>query len=54
MHDAIPELEAARKALKLAIKKARKGSDEHQSRAAEILRRAAAEVDGLSDDEVDL
>ncbi len=54
MHDAIPELEAARKALKLALKKARKGNEEQQRRAAEILRRAAAEVDGLGDDEVDL
>lgn len=54
MQDAAPELEAARKALKQALKKARKGSDEHQRRAAEILRRAAAEVDGLGDDEVDL
>ncbi len=52
--DAIPELEAARKALKQALKKARKGSDEQQRRAAEILRRAAAEVEGLGDDEVDL
>ncbi|MBE7733447.1 PadR family transcriptional regulator [Devosia faecipullorum] len=54
MHDAIPELEAARKALKQALKKARKGSDEQQRRAADILRRAAAEVDGLGDDEVDI
>ncbi|MFD1253715.1 MULTISPECIES: PadR family transcriptional regulator [Devosia] len=54
MHDATPELEAARKALKLALKKARRGSEEQQRRAAEILRRAAAEVDGLGDDEVDL
>lgn len=54
MQDAAPELEAARKALKQALKKARKGSDEHQRRAAEILRRAAAAVDGLGDDEVDL
>ncbi|KKB08337.1 hypothetical protein VE26_14855 [Devosia chinhatensis] len=54
MHDAVPELEAARKALKQALKKARKGSDEQQRRAADILRRAAAEVDGLADDEVDL
>lgn len=54
MHDATPELETARKALKLALKKARAGSEEHQRRAAEILRRAAAEVEGLGDDEVDL
>lgn len=54
MHDATPDLEAARKALKAAIRKARRGSEEQQSRAAEILRRAAAEVEALSDDEVDL
>ncbi|WIY53072.1 helix-turn-helix transcriptional regulator [Devosia sp. YIM 151766] len=54
MHDAVPELEAARKALKEALKRARKGSDEQQRRAADILRRAAAEVSGLGDDEVDI
>lgn len=54
MRDATPELEAARKALKQALKKARKGSEEQQRRAADILRRAAAEVDGLGDDEVDI
>lgn len=54
MHDAVPELEAARKTLKEALKKARRGSDEQQKRAAEILRRAAAEVVALGDDEVDL
>jgi DNA-binding PadR family transcriptional regulator len=54
MHDAVPELEAARKTLKDAIKKARRGSDDQQRQAAEILRRAAAEVVALGDDEVDL
>ena len=55
LHDAVPELDAARKALKSAIKAARRGSEEHQRRAAEILRRAAAEVDALrDDDDVDL
>ena len=53
LHDAVPELELARKALKQAIRKARHGNDEQQRRAAEILRRAAAEVDALGDD-VDL
>jgi DNA-binding PadR family transcriptional regulator len=42
LHDVVPELDAARKALKGAIKKARHGSEDHQRRAAEILRRAAA------------
>lgn len=54
LHDAVPELDAARKALKGAIRKARHGSEDHQRRAAEILRRAAAEVDALSEDDVDL
>src|SRR5690606_23622223 len=54
MKDAIPELDAARKALKAALKKARHGSDEQQARAAEILRRAAAELDGLAEDDIDL
>lgn len=54
LHDAVPELDQARKALKSAIRKARHGSEEHQRRAAEILRRAAAEVDGLGEDDVDL
>ncbi|WP_297106479.1 PadR family transcriptional regulator [uncultured Devosia sp.] len=54
MHDAAPELEAARKALKDAIKKARKGSADQQRRAAEILRRAASEVGGLGEDDIDI
>ncbi|SMQ85867.1 DNA-binding transcriptional regulator, PadR family [Devosia lucknowensis] len=54
MHDAVPELEASRKVLKDAIKKARRGTEDQQRRAAEILRRAAAEVNGLGDDEVDI
>lgn len=54
MKDAIPELEAARKALKQAIGKVRHGDEDQQRRAAEILRRAAAEVARLGDDDVDL
>jgi len=54
MADATPELEAARKALKQALKKARRGSADQQRRAADILHRAAAEVNGLGDDEVDI
>jgi len=54
MPGAVPELDEARKALKQALKKARHGSEDHQRRAAEILRRAAAEVDGLHEDDVDL
>ncbi|WP_254082029.1 PadR family transcriptional regulator [Devosia sp. WQ 349K1] len=55
MHDVVPELDAARKAVKQAIKKARTGSDDVQLRAAEILRRAAADIEALGqDDDVDL
>lgn len=54
LHDAVPELDAARKALKGAIRKARHGSEDHQRRAAEILRRAAAAVEALGEDDVDL
>ena len=54
MHDAVPELDQARKALKAAIRKARHASEDQQRRAAEILRRAAAEVDALGEDDVDL
>lgn len=54
LKDVIPELEAARKALKAAIKKARRAGEDQQRRAADILRRAAAEVDGLGEDDVDL
>ena len=46
--------EAYKAELKQAIKKARRGSEDQQRRAADILRRAAAEVDGLGDDEVDI
>ncbi|WP_224704406.1 PadR family transcriptional regulator [Devosia aquimaris] len=54
MADVVPELNHARRALKAAIKKARRGGDEQQHRAAEILRRAAAEIDALDQDDVDI
>jgi DNA-binding PadR family transcriptional regulator len=54
LKDVVPELNQARRALKAAIKTARCGSQDQQHRAAAILRRAAAEVEALSDDEVDL
>lgn len=50
----VPELNDARRALKAAIKSARKGSEEQQHRAAAILRRAAAEIAALNDDDVDI
>jgi DNA-binding PadR family transcriptional regulator len=54
LNDAVPELDTARKALKAAIRKTRQGSEDQQRRAAAILRRAAAEVDALGEDDVDL
>lgn len=54
LKDVVPELNDARRHLKDAIKKSRRLSEDQQRRAAEILRRAAAEVDALGDDEVDL
>lgn len=55
MQDVVPELDAARKAVKQAIKKARHGTDDTQRRAAEILRKAAAEIEALGhEDDVDL
>ncbi|MCP8882987.1 PadR family transcriptional regulator [Devosia sp. XJ19-1] len=54
MHDATPELEASRKALKDAIKKVRRGSEDQQHRAAAILQQAAKALNELGDDEVDI
>jgi len=54
MKDATPELEAARKSLKDAIKRARRGDKEHQRKAAAILQHAATALYALGDDEVDI
>lgn len=54
LKDVAPELNDARKAVKAAIKKARIGSHEQQLRTAEILKRAAAEIEALGDDDVDI
>ena len=54
MYDATPELEASRKALKEAIKKVRRGSEDQQHRAAAILQQAAKALQALGDDEVDI
>ena len=54
MKDAAPELEAARKALKDAIKRVRRGDKEHQRKAAAILQQAATALHALGDDEVDI
>ncbi len=55
LKDVVPELNDARRELKAAIKKARKSSEDQQRHAAEILRKAAAEITALGDDDdVDL
>jgi DNA-binding PadR family transcriptional regulator len=54
MHDATPELEAARKALKQAIKQVRRGDKEQQRKAAAVLQHAATALYALGDDEVDI
>lgn len=54
LKDVVPELNDARRDLKAAIKKARRGTEDQQRHAAEILKRAAAEIEALGDDEVDI
>lgn len=55
LKDVVPELNDARRDLKSAIKRARKASEDHQRQAAAILRKAAADIAALGDDEdVDL
>ena len=54
MHDATPELEAARKTLKDAIKRVRRADQEQQRKAAAVLQQAATALHALGDDEVDI
>jgi len=54
LKDVVPELNDARRALKAALKKARRSSEEQQRHAAEILRRAAAEIEAMGEDDVDI
>src|SRR6218665_1314777 len=54
LKDVVPELNDARRALKDAIKSARRASEDQQRHAAEILKRAAAEIEALGDDDVDI
>lgn len=54
LKDVVPELNDARRDLKAAIKKTRRANADQQRQAAEILRRAAAEIDRLADDDVDI
>jgi len=54
LKDVVPELNTARRALKAAIKAARRGSEDQQLRAAIILRRAAADIHALAEDDVDI
>jgi acyl-CoA reductase-like NAD-dependent aldehyde dehydrogenase len=50
----VPELNDARRDLKAAIKKARRASEEQQRQTAEILKRAAADIEALGEDDVDI
>ena len=54
MQDATPELEAARKTLKDAIRRVRRADKDQQRKAAAILQQAATALHALGDDEVDI
>jgi DNA-binding PadR family transcriptional regulator len=54
LKDVVPELNEARRTLKEALKKARRGSEEQQREAADILLHAAAQLEALGDDDVDI
>lgn len=54
LKDVVPELNEARRALKAALKKARRASEDQQRHTADILRRAAAEIEAAGDDDVDI
>ncbi|MCS6759646.1 MAG: hypothetical protein MO852_12360 [Candidatus Devosia euplotis] len=54
LKDVVPAFNDARRALKAAIRSARRDSQDQQHRAAAILRRAAADIVALSDEDVDI
>jgi len=54
LRDVVPELNEARRTLKEALKKARRGTEEQQREAASILLQAAAQLEALGDDDVDI
>lgn len=54
LKDVVPELNDARRDLKAALLKARKANADMQRQAADILRKAAADIEALSDDDVDI
>jgi len=54
LKDVVPELNDARRDLKAALLKARRSNAEMQRQAADILRKAAAEIEALGDDDVDI
>lgn len=54
LKDVVPELNDARRALKDAIKTARRGNADQQRHTADILKRAAAEIAALGEDDVDI
>ena len=54
LKDVVPELNAARRDVKAAIKKARRSSEDQQRHAAALLQRAAAEIEALGEDDIDI
>jgi DNA-binding PadR family transcriptional regulator len=52
--DVLPEVNNARRELKAAINKARRGGETQQRRLAEIMRKAAADIRAIGDDEADV
>ncbi len=54
LKDVVPELNQARRALKAAIKKARRADEKGQREAARILERAARDLEALGEDDVDI
>lgn len=54
LDDVLPEVNNARRELKVAINKARKGSEAQQRRLAEIMRKAAADIRAIVDEDGDV
>jgi DNA-binding PadR family transcriptional regulator len=54
LRDVVPELNDARRALKTAIKQVRTASQDQQRQAADILRKAAADIEALGEPDVDI
>jgi DNA-binding PadR family transcriptional regulator len=54
LKDVVPELNDARRALKEALKKVRRGTPEQQREAADLLTHLVAQLDSLGEDDVDI